>query len=387
MRPLVLTVLAALVLAGCAQPGAEPGPAGANQTASSPTVDAASAPNDDGSSKTTTVDTGHMPHLHDYWQGKERVTLFDGDLEPDAENLTFATLIQVGFFHEAVVGGMQFFLPDGKIVYEGTGIVELTATWSDPRVTGIGFVYLSPDSRDLKSGGSLPNGKAFPLEIKPEQTDMPHAKSSRWWFGFGPDQSPGALAGPWHLKIDIVKVGDIMLFPAHPDFWQGAHEITLLDADHHGQVDSYVKRAAQPVTQGGEFTEDLVGFPKPVPMETLAVQFTVDITAATSTPGKVTGFGLFYHGAETQQLFRCPVKPLNGTLPQTLTWTVMSTMEMTDSPYGNESQWQFLVEPHVTLADGTDEMGGMTDVSYDYHVVAKALDAKPDEMDACRTDN
>jgi hypothetical protein len=384
MRPLVLTVLAALVLAGCAQP--DPAPADANETAPTTAIDAASAPNDDGSSQTTIVDTGHMPHLHDYWHGKERVTLFDGDLEPDAMNLTFATLIQAFFFQEAVVGGMQFWLPDGQIVYEGTGVMELTATWTDPRVTSVGFVYLSAEGQDLHEGGALRNGEPFALELQPEQTDMPHAKTSRWWFGFGPSESPGMLAGPWHLKIDIVKVNDVMLFPAHPDFWQGAHELTLIDADHHGEVESYGKRAAQPVTEGGQFVEDWVSFPKPVPMETQAIRFTVEIKSAQSTPGEVTSFGLFYHGAETRQPFRCPTKALHGALPQVLEWTVASTMEMTDSPYSPESQWRFLVEPIVTPAPGTPEMGGMTDVSYDYHVVATALDSAPDEMDACAVD-
>ena len=43
--------------------------------------------------------------------------------------------------HSVAAGGMLFDLPDGQIVYEGAGAIEFTATWSDPRVTSIGFIY------------------------------------------------------------------------------------------------------------------------------------------------------------------------------------------------------------------------------------------------------
>lgn len=383
MRPSLLLV-AALLVAGCATPADAPPGADANVTPGSD-APAALPPDAERVDDGTRTDLGHMPHMHDYWKGKERVTLFDGELEPDAQNMTFATFFQVVFTQSAVVGGMQFYLPDGAIVYEGTGVVELTASWTDPRNTGIAFVYQTPAEPEWQFGGALPNGEPFALEITPEHTDMPHAKNSRWWFGFGPDSSPGTLAGPFHLKIDIVRVGDVTLFPAHPDFWQGAHELTLLDADHHGEVPSYAKRVVQPATEG-EFREDWVLFERIVPMETQALRVVADITAASSTPGEVTSFGFFYHGAETRVPFRCPVKPLEGDLPRTLTWVVPVTMEMTDSPYADQTAWRFLVEPIVTLAPGTPEMGGMTDVSYDYHVVVTALDAAPEEMDECSRD-
>lgn len=382
MRLRLLVLVVALVVAGCATPAEDVGAAGTNGTA--PDGGPLTSPPEDVVDDGTRTDLGHMPHLHDYWQGKERVTLFDGELEPDALNLTFATFFQVVFGQSAVVGGMQFYLPEGQIVYEGTGVVELTASWDDPRVTGIGFVYESPDAPEWKVGGSLPNGEPFPLEITPAQTDMPHAKSSKWWFAFGPDESPGVLAGPFRLKIDIVRVGDVMTFPAHPDFWQGAHELTLLDADHHGEVPSYAKRLAQPATQG-EFTEDWLLLENVVPMETQALRVVATITSAESTPGEVSSFGLFYHGAESRAPLRCPVKDVES-FPQTLEWVVPVSMDMTDSPYAEASMWRVLVEPHVVLADGTPQMGGMTDVSYDFHATVTALHMAPDEMDECTRD-
>lgn len=374
-------LLAFLLLAGCMSKGAdEPALNTTATNVSAPIVDDGSKP-----AAAAMSDMNHMPHMHDYWKGKERVTVFDGDVAPDEQNTTFATVFQAITRQGVYAGGMEWYLPDGQIVYEGTGKVELTASWSDPRVTGIAFIYRSAESDQWKGGSAMANGKASAVAVTPAMTDMPHTKVSKWVFAFGPDQSPGALAGPFHLKVDLVRVNDVMTFPAHPDFWQGNHTLVLTDTDHHGQVDSYAKRAAQPATNGG-FVEDYVSFPKPVPMETKAVRFAVTIKSATSTPGKVTGFGFFYHGADTRAPFRCPVQPLNASLPATLVWDVPATMEMSDSPYANASQWQFLVEPQATLADGTPDMGGMTDVSYDYHVVATALDAAPEKVASCPQD-
>jgi hypothetical protein len=270
---------------------------------------------------------------------------------------------------------MLWNLPDGKTVFEGTGIMEITASWSDPRVTGIGFIYQSAENREWKDGGSLPSGKAVQVQVSPSMTDMPHAKTSKWLFGFGPDKSPGALMGPFHLKVDVVRVRDIALFPAHPDFWQGKHDLVLLDADHHGAQVSYAKRSVKLATEG-TFSEDEVALAKPVPMETQAVRFTVTVTAATSTPGKVTHLGLFYRGADMSfSTYRCEEIPLKETLPATLTWIVPSTMEMSDSPYENASAWRFLVEPQVSLTGADPPAGGMTDTDITYHVVATAFDS------------
>ncbi|GEM_PF-1766757 len=385
LRAAPLLLVAVLLAAGCL--GGSKGPAApdAVNSTSAGKGNLTAAPVDDGS-KAAVADTAHMPHMHDYWKGKERVTIFDGDLSPDAENTTFATIFQFLSGQRVAAGGMLWNLPDGQIVYEGTGKLQMTASWSDPRITGIGYIYRSAAGPDWKDGGSLPNGKAADLVVTPAMTDAPHTKVSRWQFGFGPDQSPGALAGPFHLRVDLVRMNDIMLFPAHPDFWRGNHSLVLTDVDHHGQVDSYVKRGPQLATQGGQFTEDYVSFPRPVPMETLGVRFTVTIKDATSTPGKVDAFGFFYHGADTTTPYRCNVQALNATLPATLTWDVPANADMADSPYLNASQWQFLVEPQAVAADGAPEMGGMTDVSYDFHVTATAFDTPFEKPASCAQD-
>ncbi|HEX2021841.1 MAG TPA: hypothetical protein VHH36_03960, partial [Candidatus Thermoplasmatota archaeon] len=76
----MLTALAVLV-AGCASDPADDAgaTAGGNETS---TGAGAPAPNDDGTKpvEVAAADTGHMPHMHDYWSNRERVTLFDGPI-------------------------------------------------------------------------------------------------------------------------------------------------------------------------------------------------------------------------------------------------------------------------------------------------------------------
>jgi len=375
-------VLLVVLVAGCLGQGAPPTPA---------TTDGATTPqsapvNDDGTAKAAVVSTGAMPHMHDYWKGRERVTLYDGELQPDNENATFATIFQVMFGQSIAAGGMVWDLPDGQTVYEGTGSLELTASWSDPRVTGVGFIYhfyRGGQNGNWHTGGSLPNGKAFSLPITPDMTDMPHAKVSKWELGLGPDKSPGMLMGPFHLKVDIVRTTDIMLFPAHPDFWQGAHELTVFDGDHHGTQVSYVKRAAQPATQGN-FTEDEVALIKNVPMGTLGMRFVVNVTSASSTPGQVIQLGLFVRGADTTNMLRCEEKALDK-VPSTVIWEIPVKMEQTDSPYNNASDWKFLIEPQTSFTGADGASGGTTDTDITWHGTVLAIDHELKEAMPCRT--
>src|SRR5687767_12076168 len=72
-----------LLVAGCVAEEPADAPVDANGTP----VDGAAAgeaPVDDGS-KPMATDLGHMPHMHDYWMGRERVTLFDDEVQPSED--------------------------------------------------------------------------------------------------------------------------------------------------------------------------------------------------------------------------------------------------------------------------------------------------------------
>jgi hypothetical protein len=366
--PLVL-LAPLLVLAGCVSdaPVAEEGDAGADAAPG----EGAAAPVDDGKTEMP-AEVGLMPHEHDYWDGKERITLFEGTVEAGESDDPFAPFYGLP---GGKVGQVPWLLPDGTIVYEGAGQMELTATWTDPLVTSLQARYRSGASPEFGEPVPLPNGETVVLELTPEMTDLPHRSVSRWAFLFDPAE-PGALMGPFELRVEIVKVADISLFPGHPLLFAGLPEKVLHDQDHEHDEVSYPKRAPNVVTQG-DFGEKTFAPASIVPMETKAMRIEVDILEASASPGVVSDIRFFYHGADTTYLGHPYVLPFEGSLEEgRLVYQIPVEPEQTDPPYADESQWLFFVEPttKMTGADEEPDCGGCTDVSLRYHVRIIAYD-------------
>jgi hypothetical protein len=381
MRVALVVLVLMLLVAGCASKGAPKG--GANATGN---VTAASLPrNDDGSSKTATVDTGAMPHMHDYWKSRERVTLFEGDVDPGQPDPS-QVLVSLAVQKQAKAGDLEWHLPDGQIVYEGTGEMDVTATWTDPKTTSLQLAFKAASDTQYRTPVELVSGKSTPIVVTPDMTDMPHTKASRWTFDFAPAASPGAMLAPFHLKIDIVKLRDINVFPAHPDLFAGAHEKVINDKSYQFTEESYVTRVPQ-LLQNGDFQEKIVTPQQIVPMETQWLRAEVDIDSASSTPGSVVDVNFFYHGANTTYLGHPAWLPTAGSFASKhMQWDFPVTMDETDSPYAKDSQWRFFVEPSVALADGTPKMGGMTQVSISYHLKLTVYDHVPDGAKASKSE-
>lgn len=372
-RALVLLVPVALVLAGCAEPAAEDLPA-------EEAIDASGAPTATGAVRAAAganaTDLGHMPHLHDYWLGKDRVTLFDDVIDPGANEDPFQNLLPLLVDKEPKAGRTLWRLPDGAIVYEGTGSMEITATWEDPLVTSLAVATRAGGAAEFGEPLPLPLGETVTIPITPDMTDMPHMSTSRWVFAWESADAPGAALGPFEVRIDIVRVDDVMMFPGHPELFEGKSEKVLHDKDHEHSEVSYAKRVPNLATQG-DFGEKTVSPDKVVPMETQAMRVEVTILDATATPGIVTDIRFFYHGADTTFLGHPFVIPLEGSLAEgLLVYQFPVTMEQTDTPYGDTSQWVFFVEPVTKFAGAEQEpdCGGCTDVSIQYHLKVVAYD-------------
>src|SRR5207248_9072900 len=58
---------------------------------------------------------GAQPHIHDYWAGRERVTLMDQDVDLDMGSAFFYTFMEARA-GRAGAGGEQVLLPDEAIV-------------------------------------------------------------------------------------------------------------------------------------------------------------------------------------------------------------------------------------------------------------------------------
>lgn len=372
--PLALVLALALLAAGCVAEDPAPGASAPDQGAVPAGADEAAPAVDDGAAPMAT-DVGHMPHMHDYWAERERVVLFDDEIDPSANEDPFGNLEPL-FEQQAKAGRMLWRLPDRAIVYEGTGQMEITATWDDPRVTSVAVEYRTGAGPEFSEPMPLPAGETIVIPITPVMTDMPHMTTSRWVFGWEPADEPGATLGPFHARIEIVKMRDIGLFPGHPELFEGKPEKTLHDKDHEHTELSYAKRVPNLVTQG-DFGEKTVTPDALVPMETLAMRIELDILDATSAPGQVSNIRFFYHGADTTFLGHPYVDPLEGSLAEKrLVYQIPVAMEQTDSPYADASQWVFFIEPtsKFTASEEEPDCGGCADVSIQYHLRVIAYD-------------
>lgn len=375
------TLLLAAAFTGCLGDNEEPAPV--EPVAVNETQELANI-TDDGT-KEADVDLGHMPHLHDYWQGKERATIMDADVEVDQ-----FTALAFTFFNArsgaAGVGGTFFRFPEGGLVYEGTGQMEITPTWTDPTVTGAMLRYRSPADSDFSEPVALTQGQPLVLDITPEMTDMPHDKESRWMFLLTAP-SGGALVGKVHIRADILRMRDITLFPGHPELFGGASTLTLFDGAAKSSSSNFATMMVGFITDNQQ--ESGVRSSKVVPMEALSMTANVTITAATSNIGEVAKVDFLYHPAGGFGWERAQVlssDPAAGTYQ--FAWPV--EMSQADSPYAKESQWTFDLWIQ-TDATGTGSMvgRGLTDAQVDYTLQVVAYDAllegiepaEPDEDD------
>lgn len=356
------------VFAGCLGNSSDEAPPAAVAADSGAANESANTSVDDGTMPMSD-DLGHMPHLHDYWQNKERITLLDADVNVDAPTALFWTFVDA-MSGTPGVGGAQIRLPDGQTVFEGTGKLEFTATWSDPTVTGMGMAYRTPAESRFGKAAEVKSAAPVTIDVTPEMTDMPHAKTSRWQFLIMPSQAGQAIVGKFHVKVDIIRVGDIALFPGHPALFDGAHTLEIFKGSGSSTQNMFATDIANFLTQ--QSTDDGVMAQQVVPMETRSMTGNVTVKAVTGSSGAVKVYLLVKPADRNGYSFLEPIAKDDEKQTYSFAWLV--NMTSTDSPYATESDWKFDL---FTTAD--DGVGGVpicqagcasTKVDYDLEVVA-----------------
>jgi len=372
-RPVVALVLASLLpLAGCLG-GADEDAPGTTSDGSDVPDDAATLAADENATVATSptdMTGGHAPHIHNYWGESDRVTLFDDvvAIRADDPNPTFINAL---ILKQPAVGGALWELPDGATVYEGTGIVEMTVTWTDPTITGLALYYKSADKQFEVEGfvGPVPLTKDAPAQIQvtPKMTDMPHDSVSRWMFYFAPAGVPAVAEGNFHLKFDIIRMRDVMEFPGHPDNYEDVSNYVLADRDFTYKSQSFVTQVAGflATSQGPE----AIVPDKIVPMETHAMLVQIDVSQASATAPvlKQQGLVLIYVAADGRQLYEAKVLNLTDA---TYVFGVPVTDSQVDSPYTEQSAWRMyvFVEQQADLPVDTRSCAGCFDVEINGHV-------------------
>lgn len=374
-----LVVLAAL--SGCVGNDA-PAPTD-DQAAMAHDAAAANVTVDDGTTEMA-ADLGHQPHIHDYWLGKERVTIMDDDVTVDQFDALRMTFLNTLFLGTPGVGGAFFRLPEGSLVYEGTGKMEIIPTWTDATITGASLRYRTPASGSFSEPQPLTPGRPLVIDIAPEMTDMPHDKESRWMFIVSPASAGQTIVGTIHFQIDILRMSDITLFPGHPELFAGAHTLTLYEGAAKSSQQNFATMIAGAITDNQQ--ESGVRSAKVVPMETRSMTANVTITSATTSIGQVSNVTFLYKRAGSFGYERAQM--LAGDLDNgefQFAWPV--EMSDTDSPYAKTSQWAFDLRVQTDPAGMGWETQGLADAQIDYDLTVVAYDTLLDGIEPADDDD
>lgn len=207
---------------------------------------------------------GYAPHVHDFWGGGETYLLMDADrtfASPDKTTRT-ANMNESA----ASDGPWRIQLPLSEkghpsIILPGTREIRITLTWtaSSTTLSRLGVTYWMP----IAGGGSprivgpAASGQTLRIAVPAEEADTGHQVFSFWSFFLcpcndvrgGASYQPAVFNGPIHIKMELVK-GEVVLEPAHPDFWGSATRKVLASGDWRTVSYTNVKERGMSACQG-----------------------------------------------------------------------------------------------------------------------------------------
>jgi hypothetical protein len=322
VRPLAALAVVVL-LAGCSSPSGDEAP-----VVDEPTV--ITRPDDFANS------TAAGSHIHDYWGGKDRLTVVDLTHPGGGEEGTGP-----GFASGQDVVVRTFQPESGHVVPQGTASVEVTFTWTDDQLDS----YTDPMLWMKTAGqnateriGPVVNGEMLAIEVGAPAADLPHQLLSAWVFELrmaSPDPMPLRFKGSVSLKVDAVRGLPLPVFPAHPDHWQGQADLELVHAE--GQL-SY----SEDTGDGGCNGMSCPQLIRPesgriVPTDAYLVR--VEITT-----GGQQALELQYHSGLQREFM---VAEPTSEKPGLMVYEIL-VEHGGDGPYATQSQWEFTVVPATT---------------------------------------
>lgn len=332
MRWFALAVLVSLLLGGCSEDAPE------GEATDQPSV------------ITDPRDTSYLAnatpgsHIHDYWQGRDRVPVLDDE--------TGGGTIQYTGDHGRMA---SFQPPDGQIVPQGAAVIEGTLSWVEeegPALLPNEYTHVElwvKTARDAKShfAARPDNGGSFAFNTTNEEDDPPHYVLSLWEFDLivwneGGEQT--TFTGTFHLVVEAVRGHPLVAFPPHPDPWHGQTELGL--AQHDVTVDAHVSLVVTAFCSGG--CADFRFGPGPnltVPYDASAVE----VTVTTDAGAPPVPFAMEAHGADTRAMQAVPAA---SSSPGSYRFRMEVGPSQGDSPYASQSLWEFRVHMDTPMGQG-----------------------------------
>lgn len=323
----LLALLLPLLLAGCATD--EP------QAPADETPDPVLVTRPDDNAALADGDMGW--HLHDYWDGQERRTAVDDEIQTGGWDCDGCDFIDLRFRGQP-----------NQIVPLGTTALEVVATWTveGEQVYGPPELWVKrANEREPSRVGFIDNGVPLLFNATNEQADPPHQVLSRWeWFLMLPAiDNEARTAGTFRVYAEAIRGLDIPLFPPHPDHWKGQTQLPLFE----DTVGPMLQR--ENVQEGMRMCQHAC-LATHVPTDGTIVPWdaTEIIVTLTYEPGLPATLGVRSHGGDTWEM-TAAAEEITG--PLTRTFRIPVTEATGDSPYAKQSLWEIQAWIDQPLAD------------------------------------
>lgn len=312
----------------------------------------------------------HLPHVHDYWDGRDRILLADEAVELNP----WMTFNWVFGRREPAVGGAWWELPQGKTIYQGTGKLEVTLTWTDATISSLALAYRHAGTNEWSEFTPATSGTPIAIDITPEMTDLPHSGGSRWTFLLKAANAPGPAVGNVKLKAEILRVGDLHAFPAHKDFFANAESLVIMDAETESKSSSWTSNIVG-FAQGNDGMDEGFTLPEgsivPPGTEALIVDIRIkDIPANEVYFSYRDASGRWDQG-----------EPIESPEPGVFRFVIPVEGDGVDSYYATVSSWRFFA--YAAGGSGSNGLpfscGGCTDQTLKLHAKIEAFDESPFE--------
>lgn len=280
-------------------------------------------------------------HVHDYWRGLTRVEVINSTLSLGPTNT------------EAGVGTLQIDPP--TTVFPGTAWVNVSVHLSpDTGPQGdieLSLRYQDAASSELHDLGRLRDGDVAVINTTEVENDPPHAQVSRWAFYLG---LGGLSSTEANVVVTIARPGGpLPVSPPHPDFW--GDNTTRLLFDVKGPLLDAVPVGELQQAPPNNFDSDLV-----VPSTgSVRVQFFFN----SSTPSQLGYHPLLNWKSAASRDY---VTETPTVSPGLFEWNFGVEPEMWDSPYVNQTSWEFSIDLR-----GNPPLPAV--MSGDYHIVGNAF--------------
>ncbi|MDX1450595.1 MAG: carboxypeptidase regulatory-like domain-containing protein, partial [Acidimicrobiia bacterium] len=199
---------------------------------------------------------GYRPHFHDYWAGRDRVTVMDASWDWNEAydrnrpyvghpavspiyNMAVQAILPTCIFDDSAhfTSRDVWFEEESQLVWAGTKAIEVTPSWSTQDFAGteVQFAWLSADASVWAASPPLANGETFTIELNYTMADSSHQAYTLWRFAVCNSESvlDGVggfpFVGDIHVKMDLINGLGIPPEPAHPRFWDNGTEYTVVD--------------------------------------------------------------------------------------------------------------------------------------------------------------